>query len=79
MATGHTGEVCPETGNITTDTPISLKQGQMQQAKDNILGLFLKNHFSFSLHIQKTSDIKSIVKIGVSGIDPRHCSTTFYQ
>ena len=65
MAAGHTGEVCPEIVNDSADTPILLKQGYMQQAKDNILGLSLKNHFSFSLHSQKTSDIKPIAKMQI--------------
>jgi len=41
--------------------------------------IFSEKHFKFFLHYPKAEDIKSIDKINVLEMGPRHCSTTFYQ
>lgn len=79
MAAGHTGEVRSETSSIAPDPAFTSKPDKMRQPTGNNLGHFRKNNFIFFLHRQKTGDINPIVKISASGVNQRHCSTTFYH
>ena len=79
MALDHTSGVRLETGTDFTGSPHLHQTGNMKSIKDNILTILLKKHFNLSLHSLKTVDIKPIDKLNVLAIDPRHCSTTFYQ
>ncbi len=58
MAADHTGEVRLETGNIVSDQAFISEQGEMRQEIGNIIGSSFNNNSSFSLHDQKTDDIK---------------------
>ena len=79
MASGHTHEVRVE--SVTIEPGISFIRGtkDLRQAKSGNLFIFQKNYRYFFLHRQTVIDINPIVKAIVTGADPRHCSTTFYQ
>ena len=74
MASGHTHEVCPESGTMTPGLSLIWKTKDIQQPEPVNLIIFLKNHTHFFLHDKTAVDINSIVKIIVTGPDQRHCS-----
>jgi hypothetical protein len=79
MASGHTRGVRHESGSCFTEPHCLCGTSDMRPIKNNILTVLLKKSDNFSLRSRKTIDIKPIAQINVSAIDPRHCSTTFYQ
>lgn len=79
MASDHTRWVRLEIGSDFPGPPRFYKKGQMVSIKQHFFKILSEKHITFSLRRCKAIDIKPIGKIDVSAIDPRHCSTTFYQ
>jgi hypothetical protein len=79
MASGHTRGMRHESGSCFTGPPCLCGTSGMGSIKNKISTILSKKTDNFSLRSRKTIDIKPIAQINVLAIDPRHCSTTFYQ
>ena len=79
MASGHTPEVRRKPGTIQTSISYIRKAEYMQQFKTESLSIYHQNHTKLSLHSLPAIDINPIVKIIITDLDQRHCSTAFYQ